>query len=182
MLWPRAGLVMTRRNACAAQDENLACTRRFHKGWVRCGKVARELYVAQHDVRYSGRMADPTDYDSLAKRYLDLWQSQLSALSSDRQLTDTMARLLATTNASVATAFETARRAHADARQRDAGAGGAAPGTAAAAAALADGAAELGQLRARLDALEQRVAALESKPRRRAAKPRTKPDPAAPAA
>ncbi|HJQ56996.1 MAG TPA: hypothetical protein VJ890_08825 [Vineibacter sp.] len=117
-------------------------------------------------------MADPTDYDSLAKRYLDLWQSQLSALSSDRQLTETMARLLATTNASMASVFENVRRAQADARHRDSDAGGAPAGTATAAAAPADGAADLGQLRARLDALERRVAELEAKRRRRTAKPK----------
>jgi hypothetical protein len=109
-----------------------------------------------------------TDYDALARRYLDLWQSQLSALSSDRQLTETMARLLATTNASMAAAFETARRAHADVRH----ATDAAAGTETPAAAPDDRAAELGELRARLDALEQRIAALESRPqpRRRAAR------------
>jgi uncharacterized protein YceH (UPF0502 family) len=121
-------------------------------------------------------MADNPDYDALAKRYLDLWQSQLSALSSDRQLTETMARLLATTNASMAAAFETARRAHAEVRNAagDAAAGSsaaAAAGSPAAAAAPADGASDLGQLRARLDALEQRVAQLESR-RRRTAKPK----------
>jgi hypothetical protein len=109
---------------------------------------------------YTGGMADDPDYDALAKRYLDLWQNQLSALSGDRQLTETMARLLATTNASMAAAFETARKAHHDARQRDA----AAPGPPAAAAAPADGPADLGQLRARLDALERRVSALEGGP------------------
>ncbi|WP_231712353.1 hypothetical protein [Vineibacter terrae] len=118
-------------------------------------------------------MADDTNYDALAKRYLDLWQSQLSALSTDRQLTETMARLLATTNASMAAAFDTARRTHNDARQRD-GAGNAAPRAPAAAAAPADGAANLGELRARLDALERRVAALESRPRRRPAKRKPK--------
>jgi uncharacterized protein YceH (UPF0502 family) len=139
-----------------------------------------------HSIGYTLPMADNPDYDALAKRYLDLWQSQLSALSSDRQLTETMARLLATTNASMAAAFETARRAHAEVRNAAGGttaAGSstaAAAGAPAAAAAPADGAADLGQLRARIDALEQRVARLESR-RRRTAKP--KPDkPAEPAA
>ena len=137
-------------------------------------------------IRYTHRMADTPDYDALAKRYLDLWQSQLSALSSDRQLTETMARLLATTNASMAAAFETARRAHAEVRNAaggttsSSGGSAAAAGAPAAAAASADGAADLGQLRARIDALEQRVTQLESR-RRRTAKP--KPDrPAEPAA
>jgi hypothetical protein len=116
-----------------------------------------------------------TDYDALARRYLDLWQSQLSALSSDRQLTETMARLLATTNASMAAAFDTARRAHADARHATTTAS---PGSPPAAAAPDNRTAELEQLRARLVALERRIAELESRPRarRRAAKPA---DPAA---
>jgi hypothetical protein len=147
----------------------------IHKWRVRRERDAPGLDAAQHRLGYTCVMGDDTDYDALAKRYLDLWQSQLSALSSDRQLTETMARLLATTNASMAAAFETARRAHADARQRDA-AGTA--GTPAAAAAPADGAADLGQLRARLDELERRVGELEARRRRRSLRSRP-PDPAA---
>jgi hypothetical protein len=143
----------------------------IHKWRVRCESATAGPDAAQHRLVYSRAMADDPDFDALARRYLDLWQNQLSALSSDRQLTETMARLLATTNASMAAAFETARKAH-DARHASSGT----PGTAAAAAAPADGAADLGQLRARLDALEQRVADLE----RRRRKPRAKPaDPAA---
>jgi hypothetical protein len=143
----------------------------IHKYCVRCDKPAAGTHAAQHGSRaIVGAMANDaeTDYDALARRYLDLWQSQLSALSSDQQLTETMARLLATTNASMAAAFETARRAHADARH----ATDAAAGTTTAAAAPDDRAAELGELRARLDALERRIAELESRPRRRTPRPR----------
>jgi hypothetical protein len=119
-------------------------------------------------------MADDPTFDALAKRYLDLWQGQLSALSGDRQLTETLARLLASANAGVASAFDTARRANEQARSGARTAGGAA----AAAAASADGTAELERLRARIDALEQRVAELERRPvyKPRSRKPRPAPD------
>jgi hypothetical protein len=118
-------------------------------------------------------MADDPGFDALARRYLDLWQGQLSAMSGDRQLTETLARLLATANAGVTSAFDTARRAH----ERAPSGTRPADGPQAAATASVDGAAELERLRARIDALERRLAELERRP---APKPRQrKPKPAA---
>ncbi len=51
---------------------------------------------------YSRGMApendDAGDFDKLARRYLDLWQSQLAGLASDQALTEQIARLFAAAN------------------------------------------------------------------------------------
>src|SRR3981189_716588 len=65
---------------------------------------------------YSGLMApendDAGDFDRLARRYLDLWQSQLAGLSADPTLTDQIARLFAAANTQVAAALQAAQGAH----------------------------------------------------------------------
>jgi hypothetical protein len=38
---------------------------------------------------------DSPEFDRLARRYLDLWQSQLSGLAADQALTEQIARLFA---------------------------------------------------------------------------------------
>ena len=123
-------------------------------------------------------MAEPPDLDALSRRYLDLWQGQLSALSGDRHLTETLARLLASTNAQVAAVFDATRRGHADKSGNDQSGSdtpAAADRTATTAAAPVDGAAELVELRARLVALEARVAELERPRPKRVRKPAAKP-------
>jgi ubiquinone biosynthesis protein UbiJ len=99
------------------------------------------------------------DFDRLARRYLDLWQSQLSGLASDQALTEQIARLFAAANAQVASAIQAAQAAsHATT---------AAPpgpdGTASAAAASGHGPDDVGELRKRVATLEARIAELESK-------------------
>ena len=95
------------------------------------------------------------DFDRLARRYLDLWQSQLSGLATDQALTEQIARLFATANAQVASAIQAAQAAsHAAAT---------APGTASAAAASGHGPDDMGELRKRVAALEARIAELEAK-------------------
>src|SRR5580704_13320894 len=70
---------------------------------------------------YSADMASGTDdpsgdFDKLARRYLDLWQSQLSGLAADQALTEQIARLFAVANAQVASAIQAAQGApHANA-------------------------------------------------------------------
>ena len=65
---------------------------------------------------YSARMApendDSADFDRLARRYLDLWQSQLAGLSADQALTEQIARLFAAANTQVASAIKAAQGAH----------------------------------------------------------------------
>src|SRR5258708_38260016 len=39
-------------------------------------------------------MSEPPDLETLARRYLDLWQDQVSALAADPEFTETIGRLL----------------------------------------------------------------------------------------
>jgi hypothetical protein len=95
------------------------------------------------------------EFDRLARRYLDLWQSQLSGLAADQTLTEQIARLFAAANAQVASAIQAAQAAsHATA---------VATGTASAAAASGHSPDDLGELRKRVAALEARIAELEAK-------------------
>ena len=115
---------------------------------------------------YSDRMApesddsrsgDPADFDRLARRYLDLWQNQLSGMASDHALTEQVARLFAAANAQVASAIQAAQgAAHANRETGQAG-------TPSAAAASGHGPDDVGELRRRVATLEARIAELESK-------------------
>jgi uncharacterized protein YceH (UPF0502 family) len=112
-------------------------------------------------MRYSAFMASEdsespgtNDFERLARRYLDLWQSQLSGLATDQALTEQIARLFAAANAQMAAVLQ----AHQGASHA-----ATASGTAPAAAASQHGADDLGELRKRLAALETRVAELEAR-------------------
>jgi hypothetical protein len=112
-------------------------------------------------MRYSAAMASDKDdssveFDRLARRYLDLWQSQLAGLAADQGLTEQIARLFAAANAQVASAIQAAQGAsHASTSSP--------PGTASAAAPSGHGADDVGELRKRLAALEERLRELEAK-------------------
>jgi len=94
-----------------------------------------------------------TEADRLARRYLDLWQSQLAGLASDQALTEQIARLFAAANSQVASALQAAQGAsHAPST-----------GTPSAAASSGNGADDVGELRKRVEALEARIAELESR-------------------
>jgi len=90
----------------------------------------------------------------LARRYLDLWQSQLAGFAADPALTEQIARLFASANAQMAAVLQAAQGVpHA-----------ASPfGTASAAASPQHGADDLGELRKRVAALEARLAELEAR-------------------
>ena len=109
-------------------------------------------------MRYSAAMAsekdDSTEFDRLARRYLDLWQSQLSGIAGDQALTEQIARLFAAANAQVAAVLQVAQ-----------GVPHAAPstGTSSAAASPQHGPDDVGELRKRIEALEARIADLEGK-------------------
>ncbi|MBL0897740.1 MAG: hypothetical protein IBJ17_03445 [Reyranella sp.] len=92
----------------------------------------------------------PADFDKLARRYLDLWQSQLSGLASDQAVTEQIARLFAAANAQVASAMQGVPNA-------------ATTWSPSAAAASGNGPDDVGELRKRIEALEARIAELESK-------------------
>jgi hypothetical protein len=94
------------------------------------------------------------DFDRLARRYLDLWQSQLSGLASEQALTEQIARLFAAANAQFASVLQATQGAqHASSPT----------GTASAAAAPGHGPDDVGELRKRVEALEVRLAQLEAR-------------------
>jgi len=96
---------------------------------------------------------DAGDFDKLARRYLDLWQSQLSGLASDQALTEQIARLFAAANSQIASALQAAQGVqHA-----------ASTGSPAASSPSGHGADDVGELRKRVEALEARIAELESR-------------------
>jgi ubiquinone biosynthesis protein UbiJ len=106
---------------------------------------------------------DAGDFDRLARRYLDLWQSQLAGLSADPTLTDQIARLFAAANTQVAAALQAAQGAHHAAQPPSTQPPSAEAGTSSAAAASGHGADDVGELRKRVEALEARIADLESR-------------------
>lgn len=95
-------------------------------------------------------MSGPTDWDDLAKRYLDLWQEQLTAMGGDLQLIEQFARL----------AQDMAGRGLANPMAGFAGMGQ--PDGAGEAGSTAAGDAS-GQRDQRLDELERRVGAVEKR-------------------
>jgi hypothetical protein len=110
---------------------------------------------------YSEDMASGNDdsFDKLARRYLDLWQSQLSGLASDPALTEQIARLFAAANTQVASAKQAAQgTAHAAKPEN-----GSQNRSSAAAAPSGNGADDVGELRKRVAALEARLAELEAR-------------------
>jgi uncharacterized protein YhaN len=147
-------------------------------------------------------MSERADLDELARRYLDLWQDQMTALAGDREFAETMQQLMTTMGLAATAAPEFWRawpatmaglqaaeqtQGTSDDQSREAGPGaparsapgsaaGTATGTAAPAAASDGGESGLDQLARRLAALEERIAALEAAgPKRRgraASKPR----------
>src|SRR5262249_56736819 len=105
------------------------------------------------------RTGPPAASDRLARRYLDLWQSQLSGLASDQALTEQIARLFAAANTQMASVLQMAQGAPQHAPLPSSSE----IGTPAAAVAPGHGADDVGELRKRVEALEARVAELESK-------------------
>src|SRR5918996_4338996 len=93
---------------------------------------------------------DAGDFDKLARRYLDLWQSQLAGLASDQALTEQIARLFAAANAQIASALQAAQGASHAAASPPSAENGSSP----AAASSGNGTDDVGELRKRLEALE----------------------------
>src|SRR5215471_9721120 len=127
---------------------------------VRQGRLCACEARVRNAIGYSADMASENDdssaeFDRLARRYLDLWQSQLSGLAADQGLTEQIARLFAAANAQVASAIQAAQAAPHAANPTS--------GPATAAAASGHGPDDLGELRKRVAALEARIAELEAK-------------------
>lgn len=125
-------------------------------------------------------MSEPPDLDALAKRYLDLWQDQLGAISKDRETAEIMAQTIelmnagATAFASMAAVHDNPNKGNADADNAPtAGTSNVPPGTEAAAAPPGASDSDLDELARRLERLEKRLDTLEAgaaKSRRRARK------------
>ncbi len=125
-------------------------------------------------------MSEQADLDELARRYLDLWQDQMTALAGDREFTEALRQLMTSMSVPEGAAPEfwrawPAMMAGQQPSQQteaatDDGTGGrapraapgATPGAPAAAAAPDGGGLDLDQLARRLAALEQRIATLEA--------------------
>jgi hypothetical protein len=101
---------------------------------------------------------DTGDFDRLARRYLDLWQTQLAGLASDQALTEQIARLFAAANAQVASALQAAQGGHHAAQPSSTQTGSSSAGS-----PSRHGPDDVGELRKRVEALEARIAELESR-------------------
>ncbi|MDP6785578.1 MAG: hypothetical protein QGI13_00480 [Rhodospirillales bacterium] len=118
-------------------------------------------------------MSKPPDIDTLARRYLDLWQDQLSALAADQNVAEVTAKTIELMNSGL-----TAMASVAETATRSSGPGGAepspqqpskdhdntidSPGTTTVAATSGRSDHDLAEFSRRLGALEQRVAQLET--------------------
>ena len=113
-------------------------------------------------------MAEDSELEALARRYLDLWESQLSAMAADSELAEQLGRLFAATNASLLAGVKGVAERGAgegDGAQHGTGdgngAGTSASGAAAAAVARGNCTVDLAELDRRLAALERRLDAIE---------------------
>src|SRR6516165_8516280 len=93
-------------------------------------------------------MSEQPDLEALARRYLDLWQDQATALAGDAELARQLGRWLGLLQSGMTNAVRSAAPS---------------PGPASAAAAPGGGEPRLGELARRLAAVEERLARLEAR-------------------
>jgi hypothetical protein len=110
-------------------------------------------------------MSEPPDLEALARRYLDLWQSQVNAIAGDTELSEALARFVEAAKAMGAGAWWPGAAAQPEASSREKHGTDSPPAdrSAAAAASPGDRDDDLAGIGRRLDALERRLAVLESK-------------------
>ena len=109
-------------------------------------------------------MSEPPNLEALARRYLDLWQDQATALAGDAELARQIGQWLSMMQAGMVHGFQSPNTAT-PANQTTAGA-------ASAAAASGGGQPGLDELARRLAALEKRLDRLEAGTKGSSAKPR----------
>jgi uncharacterized small protein (DUF1192 family) len=107
-------------------------------------------------------MAEPPDLDTLARRYIDLWQEQVAAMAADPEMSELMGRLIQAMTggpgAMMPWAFSAKQESDGKRQPNPPAAAGAAP----ARAASDDGDHDVAELRERLAALEAQLARLEA--------------------
>jgi hypothetical protein len=116
--------------------------------------------------RYSSAMTDEKDLETLAKRYLDVWESQLSGMAADSELAAQLGRVFAATNSALlaslkapiqaAGAFNAAQQSGTTESRSDPSSG-----TTTATSSSRHGGLDLGEFADRLASLERRVAEVE---------------------
>jgi len=118
-------------------------------------------------------MSEPPNLEALARRYLDLWQDQATALAGDAELTRQVGRWLSMMQAGMAHGFQSSNAFTSTEAARSSGQPSRpAPGSAPAAAPSGRGDLGLEQLSRRLAAVEKRLARLEGGVKTRSPKPR----------
>jgi hypothetical protein len=111
-------------------------------------------------------MSEPPNLEALARRYLDLWQDQATALAGDAELARQIGQWLSMMQAGMVHGFQSPNTAKS---------GKAPAGAAPAAAASGGGQPGLDELTRRLAALEKRLDRLEAGASAGGPKPRNRP-------
>ena len=131
-----------------------------------CGKLHRVVVIVDDECEYP-EMTDAPDHHELARRYLELWQEQISGAAGDPAVADALARMMAGWQSVVGQSFAQQSPAGpgggegngATGRNSDAGTGEA--GSAAASDASGGADDVVRQLLGRIADLEKRVEQLE---------------------
>jgi hypothetical protein len=109
-------------------------------------------------------MAEPPDLDTLARRYIDLWQEQVAAMAADPEMSELMGRLIQAMTAGPGAMMPWGfpPKQESDGKRQSSTVPPAAAGTASARAPSHDSDHDLAELRERLAALEAQITRLEA--------------------
>jgi uncharacterized small protein (DUF1192 family) len=107
-------------------------------------------------------MAEPPDLDTLARRYIDLWQEQVAAMAADPEMSELMGRLIQAMTGGPGAMMPWGFPAKQESDGKRQSNPPAAAGTAPARAASDDRDHDVAELRKRLAALETQLARLET--------------------